>query len=129
MELRPAGTGRRLVFTEQGAFLDGDGTVASRRGPGSRTSGAQSCADDRGPLDLIDVSSPDAIDDARMIADMMVAVDEGAENVHWNESAHAFPAGLALFVKVPCRTRGPAGPSRSGAGDTSARHAEVTGRV
>lgn len=52
------------------------------------------------PLDLIDVSSPDAIDDARMIADMMVAVDEGAENVHWNETARAFLAGLTLFVKV-----------------------------
>ncbi|MGH7576778.1 MAG: type IV secretory system conjugative DNA transfer family protein [Longimicrobiales bacterium] len=52
------------------------------------------------PLDLIDASSPDAIDDARMIADMMVAVDEGAENVHWNETARAFLAGLALHVKV-----------------------------
>lgn len=52
------------------------------------------------PLDLIDVHSPDAIDDARMIADMMVAVDEGAENVHWNETARAFLAGLALHVKV-----------------------------
>lgn len=52
------------------------------------------------PLDLIDISSPDAIDDARMIADMMVAVDEGAENVHWNETARAFLAGLALHVKV-----------------------------
>jgi type IV secretion system protein VirD4 len=52
------------------------------------------------PLDLIDVTSPDAIDDARMIADMMVATDEGAENVHWNETARAFLAGLALHVKV-----------------------------
>ncbi len=52
------------------------------------------------PLDLIDVSSADAIDDARMIADMMVAIDEGAENVHWNETARAFLAGLALHVKV-----------------------------
>lgn len=52
------------------------------------------------PLDLIDVDSPDAIDDARMIADMMVAVDEGAENVHWNETARAFLAGLALHVKA-----------------------------
>jgi type IV secretion system protein VirD4 len=52
------------------------------------------------PLDLIDAGSPDAIDDARMIADMMVAVDEGAENVHWNETARAFLAGLALHVKV-----------------------------
>ncbi|MGH7574925.1 MAG: type IV secretory system conjugative DNA transfer family protein, partial [Longimicrobiales bacterium] len=52
------------------------------------------------PLDLIDVSSPDAIDDARMIADMMFAIDEGAENVHWNETARAFLAGLALYVKV-----------------------------
>lgn len=52
------------------------------------------------PLDLIDIDGPDAIDDARMIADMMVAVDEGAENVHWNETARAFLAGLALHVKV-----------------------------
>ncbi|MQA92724.1 MAG: TraM recognition domain-containing protein [Gemmatimonas sp.] len=52
------------------------------------------------PVDLIDVESPDAIDDARMIADMMVTVDEGAENVHWNETARAFLAGLMLHVKA-----------------------------
>jgi type IV secretion system protein VirD4 len=52
------------------------------------------------PLDLIDIESPDAIDDARMIADMMVTVEgEGAENVHWNETARAFLAGLALHIK------------------------------
>jgi type IV secretion system protein VirD4 len=53
------------------------------------------------PLDLIDIDSPDAIDDARMIADMMVTVEgEGAENVHWNETARAFLAGLALHIKA-----------------------------
>lgn len=30
MELRPAGSGTRLVFTEQGAFLDGHDNVAQR---------------------------------------------------------------------------------------------------
>jgi type IV secretion system protein VirD4 len=53
------------------------------------------------PLDLIDIQGPDAIDDARMIADMMVTVEgEGAENVHWNETARAFLAGLALHIKA-----------------------------
>jgi len=28
----------------------------------------------------------DPVEDPRMIADMMVAIDEGAENVHWNET-------------------------------------------
>lgn len=35
------------------------------------------------PLELIDTGSPDAIDDARMVADMMVAVDVGVLRPSW----------------------------------------------
>lgn len=52
-------------------------------------------------LDLIDVDSPDAIDDARMIADMMVVREgEKDENIHWNDTAWSFIAGLTLFIKA-----------------------------
>lgn len=53
------------------------------------------------PLDLIDVDSDDAVDDARLIADMLVTTEgEGADNVHWNDSARPFIAGLILFIKA-----------------------------
>ena len=53
------------------------------------------------PLDLIDVDSADAVDDARLIADMLVSTEgEGADNVHWNDSARPFIAGLILFIKA-----------------------------
>lgn len=55
-------------------------------------------------LDLIDIESPDAIDDARMIADMMVVREgEKDENVHWNDTAWSFVAGLSLYIKAAAR--------------------------
>ena len=52
------------------------------------------------PLDLIDVESPDAVDDARLIADMIVTTEgEGSDNIHWNDSARPFIAGLILYIK------------------------------
>lgn len=56
------------------------------------------------PLDLIDVDSPDAIDDARMIADMLITTQgEGTDSIHWNETAREFAAGLALHVRASAR--------------------------
>ncbi|MGH7448564.1 MAG: type IV secretory system conjugative DNA transfer family protein, partial [Longimicrobiales bacterium] len=56
------------------------------------------------PLDLIDLESPDAVDDARLIADMLITTEgEGADNVHWNDSARPFIAGLILFIKAHAR--------------------------
>jgi type IV secretion system protein VirD4 len=53
------------------------------------------------PMDLVDLDSPDAMDDARLIADMLVTTEgEGADNVHWNDSARPFIAGLILFIKA-----------------------------
>jgi type IV secretion system protein VirD4 len=53
------------------------------------------------PLDLIDIDSPDAIDDARMLMDMMIdAAAEHGENVHWNETAREFGAGLLLHIRA-----------------------------
>jgi len=51
------------------------------------------------PLDLIDASGLDAVDDARMIADMLV-VPEGrqGEQVFWNEEARGVLTGLILHV-------------------------------
>jgi type IV secretion system protein VirD4 len=52
------------------------------------------------PLDLVDVTTPDAVDDARLIADMLVVVDgkETGEHAFWNEEARALIAGLVLYV-------------------------------
>ena len=53
------------------------------------------------PMDLIDPDSPDALDDAEMVADMMVAVGEQApRDRHWNEEGLAFLTGLVLHVKT-----------------------------
>ena len=51
------------------------------------------------PLDLVDLASPDALDDARMLADMLV-LPEGREGdqAFWNEEARAVLAGLILHV-------------------------------
>ena len=51
------------------------------------------------PLDLIDAMSQEAIDDARMLADMIVLPDgrEG-EQVFWNEEARGILTGLILHV-------------------------------
>ena len=51
------------------------------------------------PLDLVDPRSPDAVDDARMLADMLVLAD-GREGEHafWNEEARGVLTGLILHV-------------------------------
>jgi type IV secretion system protein VirD4 len=66
--------------------------------------GAAGGWDSLNPLDLIDVDSPDAIDDARMIADMLITTQgEGTDAIHWNETAREFAAGLALHVRASAR--------------------------
>lgn len=55
------------------------------------------------PLDVIKPDSPDAIDDARLLADMLVVTDgkgAGGDFAHWNEEARALLAGLILYVAV-----------------------------
>lgn len=55
------------------------------------------------PMDFIDPSSEDALDDAEMVADMLVAVaEQGGNNKHWNEEALAFLTGLVMHVKTTC---------------------------
>ena len=51
------------------------------------------------PLDLIDATSQEAVDDARMLADMIVLPDgrEG-EQIFWNEEARGILTGLILHV-------------------------------
>jgi type IV secretion system protein VirD4 len=52
------------------------------------------------PLAVIDPDSLDAIDDARLLADMLVVVEgkETGEQAFWNEEARALLAGLILYV-------------------------------
>lgn len=52
------------------------------------------------PLDLVDETSLDANDDARLLADMLVVADgkSGGENTYWNEEARALLTGLILHV-------------------------------
>ena len=52
------------------------------------------------PLDLIDATSAEAIDDARMIADMLVMTNDGreGEQAFWNEEARGLLAGVILHV-------------------------------
>ncbi|MGB3543382.1 type IV secretory system conjugative DNA transfer family protein, partial [Rubrivirga sp.] len=53
------------------------------------------------PLDLVDSASPDAADDAAMIADMLVVPQKGgAEGSFWDEEAKALLAGLVLYVAL-----------------------------
>lgn len=53
------------------------------------------------PMDFIDPDSPDALDDAEVVADMMVATGEQTpRDRHWNEEALAFLTGLVLHVKT-----------------------------
>jgi type IV secretion system protein VirD4 len=51
-------------------------------------------------LDLIDAESPDALDDARLIADMLVVADSksGGEHAFWNEEARGLLTGFVLHV-------------------------------
>jgi type IV secretion system protein VirD4 len=52
------------------------------------------------PLDLIDAGSADALDDARLIADMLVVADSkpGGEHAFWNEEARGLLTGFVLHV-------------------------------
>jgi type IV secretion system protein VirD4 len=57
------------------------------------------------PLDLVDVESNDAVDDARMLADMIV-LPEGREGdqVFWNEEARGVLTGLILHAASNANT-------------------------
>ena len=55
------------------------------------------------PLDLVDASGPEATDDARLLADMLVLPPGGSagregEQAFWNEEARGVLAGLVLHV-------------------------------
>lgn len=52
------------------------------------------------PLDLVAPGDPDAIDNARLIADMLVtdAPGQRGDARHWNEEARALLAGLILYA-------------------------------
>jgi type IV secretion system protein VirD4 len=51
------------------------------------------------PLELIDAESPEAVDEARMLADMIVLPEgQGGEQLFWNEEARAVLTGLILHV-------------------------------
>ncbi|HTE45043.1 MAG TPA: type IV secretory system conjugative DNA transfer family protein, partial [Gemmatimonadaceae bacterium] len=52
------------------------------------------------PLDLVDANSLDAVDDARMLADMLVLPEgkESGDQSFWNEEARGLLTGLILHV-------------------------------
>jgi type IV secretion system protein VirD4 len=52
------------------------------------------------PLDLVDAEGPDATDDARLLADMLVLPEgkEGGDQPFWNEEARGLLTGLILHV-------------------------------
>ncbi|GAC1457516.1 MAG: hypothetical protein PVSMB1_07320 [Gemmatimonadaceae bacterium] len=53
------------------------------------------------PLDLINPESPEAVDEARMVADMIVLPErQGGEQLFWNEEARAVLTGLILHVSA-----------------------------
>ncbi len=53
------------------------------------------------PLDLINPQSPEAVDEARMVADMIVFPErQGGEQLFWNEEARAVLTGLILHVSA-----------------------------
>ncbi|HWZ59046.1 MAG TPA: type IV secretory system conjugative DNA transfer family protein [Gemmatimonadaceae bacterium] len=61
------------------------------------------------PLDIIDLSTPDAYDDAAMLADMLIVTEgRGNESVFWTLEARALLTGLILHVAAseqgPTRT-------------------------
>ena len=57
------------------------------------------------PVDLVDISSPDAADDARMLADMLVLPEgkEAADQSFWNEEARGLITGLILHAASSAR--------------------------
>ncbi|HEX2078080.1 MAG TPA: type IV secretory system conjugative DNA transfer family protein [Longimicrobium sp.] len=82
------------------------------------------------PIDLIDPASEDALDDAEMVADMLVAVSEqGGANKHWNEEALAFLTGLVMHVKTTCPPERQNLPRSAAAAHAPARDGQRTPRV
>lgn len=57
------------------------------------------------PLDLIDAASPDAVDDAAVIADMLVVPEPGSAGSFWDDEARALLAGLVLHVASAASVR------------------------
>ncbi|HVH10092.1 MAG TPA: type IV secretory system conjugative DNA transfer family protein, partial [Gemmatimonadales bacterium] len=78
------------AFDPFGIFSDGKATS---------TNAAQVANATFNPLDLIKPGSSDAVDDARLLADMLVlpAAREG-EQAFWNEEARALLTGLILYA-------------------------------
>ncbi len=50
------------------------------------------------PLSIITPGSPDAIDDANLLADLLVVRTGSGDDGHWDDEAHALLAGLIYFV-------------------------------
>lgn len=57
------------------------------------------CGDSYNPLDFIRTFTPNEVDDARMIAEMLVAPD-GKETNHWEREARTLLTGLLLHVAL-----------------------------
>ena len=89
---------RRQRLGQRVVGLDPFG-LADRLGlPEAEREGARAALN---PLDLIDSASPDAADDAAMIADMLVVPQKGgAEGSFWDDEAKALLAGLVLYVAL-----------------------------
>jgi len=73
--------------------LDPFGTSRQKNGEPHPLAGALN------PLDAIDLSKPEALDDAMAITEAMIQVPEHGEK-HWAESAQAVVQALVLFVKL-----------------------------
>lgn len=54
------------------------------------------------PLEALDLSSDDIVDDAALLAEALI-VPSGPQNLHWDESAKNFLKGLILYAKVVSR--------------------------
>lgn len=50
------------------------------------------------PLSILTPGSPDAIDDANLLADLLVVRAGTGDDGHWDDEAHALLAGLIYFV-------------------------------
>lgn len=89
---------RRQKLGQRVVGLDPFG-LAGRLGlPEAEREGARAALNS---LDLIDSASPDAADDAAMIAEMLVVPQNGgAEGSFWDDEAKALLAGLVLYVAL-----------------------------
>ncbi len=66
------------------------------------------------PIDLIDATSPEAVDDARLLADMIVLPGARGEQEFWDEEARGVLTGLILHVAA--RRGGKGADAHAGAG-------------